>query len=56
MNHESPKSKFAAYSKDSIDELDDDDPDGDGSGPGKGSSKDGDDSGQVISLDQFRKK
>lgn len=39
-----------------LDELDDDDPDGDGSGPGKGSSKDGDDSGQVISLDQFRKK
>ena len=38
-----------------LDELDDDDPDGDGSGPGKG-GKDGDDSGQVISLDQFRKK
>ncbi len=35
-----------------LDELDDDDPDGDGSGPGKG----GEDSGQVISLDQFRKK
>jgi hypothetical protein len=40
-----------------LDELDDDDPDGDGPGPtGKKSSKDGDDTGQVISLDQFRKK
>ncbi|MBL4805459.1 MAG: hypothetical protein JKY71_11400 [Alphaproteobacteria bacterium] len=38
-----------------LDELDDDDPDGDGSGPGK-KSKGDDDTGQVISLDQFRKK
>lgn len=38
-----------------LDELDDDDPDGDGSGPGR-KPKDGDDTGQVISLDQFRKK
>ncbi len=38
-----------------LDELDDDDgPDDDGSGGGKG--KGGDDTGQVISLDQFRKK
>lgn len=40
-----------------LDELDDDDPDGEGPGPtGKKPSKDGDDTGQVISLDQFRKK
>jgi len=39
-----------------LDELDDDhDPDDDGSGGGK-SKKGGDDTGQVISLDQFRKK
>lgn len=38
-----------------LDELDDDDPDGDGSGGGKPKGK-GDDTGQVISLDQFRKK
>ncbi|MCB9983908.1 MAG: hypothetical protein H6861_09610 [Rhodospirillales bacterium] len=38
-----------------LDELDDDDgPDDDGSGGGKGSKSS--DSGQVISLDQFRKK
>lgn len=37
-----------------LDELDEDDPDDDGSGGGKGSG--GGDSGQVISLDQFRKK
>ncbi len=39
-----------------LDELDDDDPDGEGPGPGRKPSKDGDDTGQVISLDQFRKK
>ncbi|HOO82677.1 MAG TPA: ClpXP protease specificity-enhancing factor SspB [Alphaproteobacteria bacterium] len=39
-----------------LDELDDD-PDDDGSGGGKGKSgKGGGDTGQVISLDQFRKK
>ena len=38
-----------------LDELDgDDDPDGDGSGGGKG--KKGGETGQVVSLDQFRKK
>ncbi len=38
-----------------LDELEDDDgPDDDGTGGGKG--KGGDDTGQVISLDQFRKK
>jgi len=37
-----------------LDELDDDDPDDDGSGGGKGST--GGETGQVISLDQFRKK
>lgn len=39
-----------------LDELDDEDgsPDDDGSGGGKG--KKGDDTGEVISLDQFRKK
>ena len=36
-----------------LDELDDDDPDGDGTGGGKPK---GEGSGQVISLDQFRKK
>lgn len=41
-----------------LDELDDEDPDpdGDGTGGGKGKGKGGDDTGQVISLDQFRKK
>ncbi|MCB1721331.1 MAG: hypothetical protein H6860_03290 [Rhodospirillales bacterium] len=40
-----------------LDELDDDDPDDDGSGGGKSKSgKGGGDTGQVISLDQFRKK
>ena len=39
-----------------LDELDDDGPDDDGSGGGKGKAKGGDDTGQVISLDQFRKK
>ena len=42
-----------------LDELDDDDddPDGDGSGGGKGKGKGiPEDGGQVISLDQFRKK
>lgn len=40
-----------------LDELDDDDdPDGGGSGGGRGRKSKGDDSGQVISLDQFRKK
>lgn len=40
-----------------LDELDgDDDPDGDGSGGGGPKGKKGDDNGQVISLDQFRKK
>ncbi len=34
-----------------LDELDDDDPDGDGSGGGKSDKK-----GEVVSLDQFRKK
>lgn len=39
-----------------LDELDDEDgPDDDGSGGGKKSKK-GDDTGEVISLDQFRKK
>ena len=41
-----------------LDELDgdDDDPDGDGSGGGKGGKGIPEDGGQVISLDQFRKK
>ncbi len=40
-----------------LDELDDDDPDDDGSGGSKGKvGKGGDDTGQVISLDSFRKK
>ena len=40
-----------------LDELDDDDPDDDGPGGPKGKKpKDKDDTGQVISLDQFRKK
>lgn len=38
-----------------LDELDDDGPDDDGSGGG-GKGKGGGDTGQVISLDQFRKK
>ncbi len=41
-----------------LDELDDDGPDDDGSGGGgsKGKSSKSEDSGQVISLDKFRKK
>lgn len=40
-----------------LDELDDDDfPDDDGPKGGKKKSKKGDDTGEVISLDQFRKK